>query len=418
MAFISVTNTFTNGTTADASQVNANFTNLVDGLKDTTKDLSVAKITAAGNILFDGGTFIFNEAGGDKDARFEGDTDANLLFLDASTDRIGIGLSDPSQKLEVKGNLLLDAETDVQLRFEDTNAFKGALAYNNITEDMELFTKASVSDPVVIFKGNGGFLFNEGGASVDFQLQSNTDANMFFMDGSEDKIGIGTSSPISFLHAQRDTTQNDFTIDLFAATNTVENFITFRRGLSNTRGTFTETTDLTIIGGFEFLGSGDDDAVEGSGSKFFVQQSSQAGSASTPADFIWQASSTGTTPTIEKMRLDARGNLILGQTDLGLTTEINVFVLQNGGAPSGGTANAVKLYSEDVSAKAEMKAMDEDGNVTTLTPHNFSLIPEGPSEDMAWSFYSKRGSKEINVDMLKMARLLEKVTGEKLVYIK
>jgi hypothetical protein len=61
-------------------------------------------LSATGNVSFDGGSFVFNETGADKDARFEGDTDANLLFLDASTDRIGIGTSSPSYKLDVNGN--------------------------------------------------------------------------------------------------------------------------------------------------------------------------------------------------------------------------------------------------------------------------------------------------------------------------
>lgn len=50
------------------------------------------------------GTFVHNEAGGDKDARFEGDTDANLLFTDASTDRVGIGTGTPTAKLQVNGS--------------------------------------------------------------------------------------------------------------------------------------------------------------------------------------------------------------------------------------------------------------------------------------------------------------------------
>lgn len=51
------------------------------------------------------GPLIYNDAGLDKDARFEGDTDANLIFLDASTDRIGIGTNTPAQKLDVNGTL-------------------------------------------------------------------------------------------------------------------------------------------------------------------------------------------------------------------------------------------------------------------------------------------------------------------------
>jgi hypothetical protein len=36
---------------------------------------------------------------------------------------------------------------------------------------------------------------------------------------------------------------------------------------------------------------------------------------------------------------------------------------------------------------------------------------------MAWSYYSEKDGKAINIDMMKLARLLEKLTGEKLVYI-
>lgn len=49
-------------------------------------------------------TFVFNEAGADKDARFEGDTDPNLLFTDASTDRVGIGTNTPTAKFQVNGS--------------------------------------------------------------------------------------------------------------------------------------------------------------------------------------------------------------------------------------------------------------------------------------------------------------------------
>ena len=58
-------------------------------------------LSATGNVSFNGGTFIFNDSGADKDFRVEGDTDANLLFADASTDRVGFGTSTPTSKLEV-----------------------------------------------------------------------------------------------------------------------------------------------------------------------------------------------------------------------------------------------------------------------------------------------------------------------------
>ena len=60
--------------------------------------------------------------------------------------------------------------------------------------------------------------------------------------------------------------------------------------------------------------------------------------------------------------------------------------------------------------------LDELGNTTTISPHNFELIPEGASEEMAWSHHSVKGNKTVNVDMMKLARLVEELTGEKLVY--
>lgn len=57
MAFTSVTNTFTNGSTADATQVNQNFTDILNGLSDTTKDFSMnngtlaSTLTANGNVV-------------------------------------------------------------------------------------------------------------------------------------------------------------------------------------------------------------------------------------------------------------------------------------------------------------------------------------------------------------------------------
>lgn len=48
---------------------------------------------------------IFNSDAGDIDFQVKGDTDDNMLYGDASTDRIGVGVASPSEKLEVSGNV-------------------------------------------------------------------------------------------------------------------------------------------------------------------------------------------------------------------------------------------------------------------------------------------------------------------------
>jgi hypothetical protein len=75
----------------------------VDGIlgANTAAAATVTTLDASGNTSIDGGTFIFNESGADLDARFEGDTDANLLFIDAGNDRIGIGTATPGFSLDL-----------------------------------------------------------------------------------------------------------------------------------------------------------------------------------------------------------------------------------------------------------------------------------------------------------------------------
>ena len=83
--------------------------------------------------------------------------------------------------------------------------------------------------------------------------------------------------------------------------------------------------------------------------------------------------------------------------------------------PTDGPTDGIYLFAQDVSSSSELKVVDEAANVTVLSPHNFSICG-GPSEDMAWAYYSENKGKKINVDMLKLARLVEGLSGEKLVY--
>ena len=36
--------------------------------------------------------------------------------------------------------------------------------------------------------------FNDSGSDVDFRVETNNEANMFFIDGGTDKVGIGTNA--------------------------------------------------------------------------------------------------------------------------------------------------------------------------------------------------------------------------------
>lgn len=120
------------------------------------------------------GAAVFNEAGADKDFRVEGDTQPNLLFVDASTDRVGIGTNTPGAKLEVaSGTVLL------------SNAQSYAIK-----------TSAGASNDVVTLTSSNVLTLGGGGA---------TDSIQFWNQGSErmridtsGNVGIGTNSPSSY----------------------------------------------------------------------------------------------------------------------------------------------------------------------------------------------------------------------------
>ena len=88
-------------------------------------------------------------------------------------------------------------------------------------------------------------------------------------------------------------------------------------------------------------------------------------------------------------------------------------------AVTAGLTNATVLINRG----GELYAVDSSHNNTQLTPHNWTLIPEGPSEELAWTYWSQRPNPDnpdqlqgINVDMAKVARKVEDLVGEKLVY--
>lgn len=65
MANITVTNTFTNGTAADATQVNTNFTDIINGTSDGTKDFSISALTVGGTATLNGNVNLGNSSADD-----------------------------------------------------------------------------------------------------------------------------------------------------------------------------------------------------------------------------------------------------------------------------------------------------------------------------------------------------------------
>lgn len=155
---------------------------------------------------------VFNEAGGDNDFRMEGDTDPNLIFLDASTDFVGIGTAAPVQKLDVLGNFNVknaDVATKAY-RFRTSGGSLdleagGADLYLSIWENADfsgsqyqLIQLQKNGDPILFKRG---VTFNsDASGDQDFRIKGDTDDNMLFADVSLNSIGIGEGTILAKLH--------------------------------------------------------------------------------------------------------------------------------------------------------------------------------------------------------------------------
>jgi lysophospholipase L1-like esterase len=158
-------------------------------------------------------SLVVNESGEDFDTRFEGDTDPNLLFLNAGTDRVGIGTDAPYAKLEiVDGNILLGNTHKIQWWNATDGYIKSIIEVDS--GDNLLLRSAHAAGDVNIGTASGTLIqvqsfqttisnplvVNEAGGDVDVRIEGDTDEYLFCTDASTDRVGIKTAVPATALH--------------------------------------------------------------------------------------------------------------------------------------------------------------------------------------------------------------------------
>ena len=183
---------------------------------------------------------VINESGNNQDFRVESDSNANMLFVDAGQNNVGIGKAPgsgqgalqiapqvaatnyyrPAGNYAVFGDSGGNGEHDwvylsgsytdtgksVGFAMQDYNGNFGNYAGSYIRTNQAKVrighfvggansgAAPSLADNF-IFDTAGGAVFNERGENGDFRVESDGNANMLFVDGGANKVSVGTGSP-------------------------------------------------------------------------------------------------------------------------------------------------------------------------------------------------------------------------------
>ena len=211
---------------------NLSFTTISTGTPDSIADA-------------DGDTKIQVEESSDED-KIRFDTAGTERMIIDNTGKVGIGTSSPSELLHLSDadagepTILIENTgtnaTEPELIFlrstgtgadsrdighikfkaDDTagnphtfvNIFADSEDADTTTEDGRIIfnvTKGGTDNVEQLrISGTSGIVFNDGGADINVRIEGSSEANLFFTDAGNDRVGIGTNTPSTELDVQGD----------------------------------------------------------------------------------------------------------------------------------------------------------------------------------------------------------------------
>ena len=184
-----------------------------------------------------GATTIFNESGADVDFRIEGDSDANLFYLDASADRIGVGTNSPAAKVYICETGTLtggDINTNADALVIDNNGGNTGITFKTPNTAS---SRIAFGDP----QDNNIGQIRYDHSSNDLAFDVNASERLII--SSAGRCGIGISSPSNQLHVKHATTN---TVALFESGD-AQVVIAFKDNSTSTKPAIGATNDDMVF---------------------------------------------------------------------------------------------------------------------------------------------------------------------------
>ena len=159
-------------------------------------------------------------------------------------------------------------------------------------------------------------IFNENSVDVDFRIESNGDANMFFVDGGNDRIYMGRNVTDGVGNARLQIEAQDGEAGLSihrGSASTGGGKIFFSKSRAATAGDDTVVQDGDQLGALLFTGADGTDR-ESAGAEISVEVNGTPGSNDMPGRIMFATTADGAAAVTERMRIPSDGRILFGCT--------------------------------------------------------------------------------------------------------
>ena len=148
---------------------------------------------------------VFNSGDENIDFRVESEGNTHMLFVDADVNRVAIGSTGYNTTADLN---LLGRGLSIKNDKDGSNNNWSLIQNTGTGGNSNLLFQAGDGNAIVGMDGGfttnatagGHSVFNNSGLAVNFTVKSDDNANMLFVDGADDRVGVGTGDPLSGLH--------------------------------------------------------------------------------------------------------------------------------------------------------------------------------------------------------------------------
>ena len=173
---------------------------------------------------------------------------------------------------------------------------------------------------------SGGAVFNEASNDVDFRVESNGDANMFFVDAGNDRIYMGRNATdgVAFARLQIEAQDSEAAISIHRGSNSSGGpGLFFSKSRGATAGDDTVVQDGDELGKIFFSGADGTDRESGA-AEIRAEVAGSPGSNDMPGRLIFSTTADGASSLTERMRIDNHGTVLISDTGRALTCRAQI----------------------------------------------------------------------------------------------